>query len=427
MKENKFFVLFLILMINTLVLLAQEKEFSRTVFNDDILFTEVNPVHPFGIFTLDRPFYFGSFNKRGAKFSIGYSMGNIWHPEASIQYPKNITEKQKQEINEISAFGRSSYFIQNQISFEEKTLSTDGVIQNLSFTYLWQLEKKGSLIFKLNTHSLSSGSSAIYFLASDTFIEKVHDLFVHDNFGRHQFYFDRAHIEFIDEDKRKLRIDDGDVFLGTFDVHYYKPLWRVQKENIYHSFQLGSHLAIPLNKYFTKVAGGVSGAFLVKMNFTPKYGIDLGGDFALIIPSLLSFGESVRIIDKNLRKTAKLYFANNFSLKNNNSISFGFVGNYQDGLLKGYIYSSNQDKYQDLGITILGKGDIWEGYEVKEVYHHAKLTPASMYFFSVKIYAFIEYKLPKSKFAFSFGEDMKALNNAPDVQYGFRYTRNIGK
>jgi hypothetical protein len=25
------------------------------------------------------------------------------------------------------------------------------------------------------------------------------------------------------------------------------------------------------------------------------------------------------------------------------------------------------------------------------------------------------------------GEDMQALNNAPDIQYGFRYTINIGK
>lgn len=428
MKDVKFYLLSLIYMISTTGLMAEEDELAKSIMNDDILFTEVNPIHPFGIFTLDRPLYFGTFSQRGAKFSIGYSFGNTWHPKASIQYPYNITELQRQEINGISAFGRSNYFLQNQIPFGEKTLSTDGIIQNLSFTYLWQLEKKGSFIFKLNTHLLSSGTSFIHYLASDKFIEKTHDFFgVHDNFGRNQFYFDRAHIEFIDEDKRKIRIDDGGVFMSTFDVHYYKPLWRIQKKSIYHSFQFGSHMALPLNKYFTKVGGGISGAFLLKKIFTPKFNLVFGSDFALIVPSLLSFGESVKIIDKNVRKTAKLYIAPNFPLKNNKAISFGLVGNYQDGLLKGYIFSRDQDKYKDLGVTVLGKGDVWEGYDVKEVYHHAKLTPASMYFFSVKLYVFIEYKLRKSKFAFSFGEDMQALNNAPDVQYGFRYTIDLGK
>ena len=428
MKEVKFYVLLLIYMITALGLMAKEEELSKSFFNDDILFTEVNPIHPFGIFTLDRPLYFGTFSQRGSRFSIGYTFGNTWHPQASIHYPQHITEQQRQEINGRDAFGRSKYFLQNQIPFEEKTLSTDGIIQNLSFTWLWQLEKKGSFIFKLSTHLLSSGTPFVHYLASDTFIEKVHDLFgVHDNFGRRQYYFDRAHIEFIDEDKREIRIDDGETFMSTFDVHYYLPVWRIQKKKIYHSFQFGSHIAIPFNKYFTKVGGGFSGAFSLKAILTPRFNIAFGSDFALIVPSLLPFGESVKIIDNNFRKTAKLYFAPSFPLKKNKAISFGLVVNYQDGLLKGHILSPYQDKYQDLGITILRKGDVWEGYDVKEVFHHAKLTPASMYFYSIKLYAFIEYKLRKSKFAFSLGEDMQTTNNAPDIQYGFRYSIDIGK
>lgn len=429
MKEVKCYVLFLIYMITTVSLMAEEKESTKSVFNDDILFTEVNPLHPFGIFTLDLPLYFGTFTQRGSKFSIAYSFGNTWHPAASIQYPYNITEQQRQEINERSAFGRKNYFLQNQVPFEEKTFSSDGVIQNLSFTWLWQLEKNGSFIFKLNTNFLSSGTSFVHYLASDNVIEKTHDLFgVHDNFGRHQYYFDRAHIEFIDENNRELRIDDGDAFMSTFDVHYYKPLWRIQKNKTYHSFQFGSHLAIPFNKYYTKVGGGISGAFFLKQIFTSKFNIGFGCDFGLIVPSLFSFGESVNIIDNKFRKSAKLYIAPGFPLKKeNNAISFGLVANYQDPLLDGYIFSRSQDMYQDLGITVLRKGDVWEGYEVEEVYHHAKLTPASMYFFSIKLYVFVEYKFGKSKFAINLGEDMQALNNAPDVQYGFRYTIDIGK
>jgi hypothetical protein len=215
--------------------------------------------------------------------------------------------------------------------------------------------------------------------------------------------------------------------MSTFDVHYYVPIWRTQKTKIYHSFQFGSHVAIPFNQYFKKAGGGISGAFALKAILTPRFNLSFGSDFALIVPSFITFGESVKMIDNNFRKTAKLVFAPNFSFKQKKSLSFGLVVNYQDGLLKGHISSPKQDQYQDLGISILRKGDVWEGYDVKEVFHHAKLTPASMYFYSIKLYAFIEYKWRKSKFAFNVGEDMQTTNNAPDIQYGFSYSLDIGR
>ena len=154
---------------------ARDTDTIPSIFKDDILFTEVNPLHPFGIFTLDHPFYMGTYTKRGSKFSVGYSMGNNWHPQSTIYYPQNLTSRQRTDVNRILYTDRPYYFFLNHIPVEQKTFSSDGVLQNLSFTYLWKLGKKGSFIFKLNTHLLSEGTAFVHYLASDNFIEWFHD------------------------------------------------------------------------------------------------------------------------------------------------------------------------------------------------------------------------------------------------------------
>lgn len=407
---------------------AHKNDTIRSVFNDDLMFTEVNPVHPFGIFTLDMPFYMGTFKNKGNKFSMGYTMGNNWHPQSSIYYPQSLTDEQRVEVNSLYMTQRPYYFYLHRIPVESKTYSSDGVLQNLSFTYLWQLGKKGSFIFKLNTHLLSGGTAAIHHLASDDFIEWFHDqINLHDNFGRYQYIFNRAHIAFEDENNKSIRIDKGEAFLGTFDVHYYRPIWRQVNRASYHSFQMGVHMAIPFNKYYPKVAGGISGTFLYRKKITPRFYTDLGADFSVVHHSLISLKETVHMIDKDFRNSAKSYLSFNFVSKKNRVFYFGLINNYQDPFLKGYIFSHNQDKYDDLGVYFLQPGNVWEGYEIKEVFRHAKLTAASMYFFSVKSYVFMGFKAAKGDFSFNVGEDYFSVNNAPDIQYGFRYTRSFGK
>ncbi|HCR89934.1 MAG TPA: hypothetical protein DIW50_05645 [Prolixibacteraceae bacterium] len=418
----------LLLLVSFQSLSAREKDTIPSIFKDDLLFTEVNPVHPFGIFTLDHPFYIGTFNKKGSKFTVGYSRGNNWHPQSTVYYPEYLNTRQRIEVNSLYMTQRPYYFFLNQIPVEYKTFSSDGVLQNLSFTYLWQLGKKGSFIFKLNTHLLSGGTAAIHHLASDDFIEWFHDrVGLHDNFGRYQYIFDRAHIAFKDENNESIRIDEGDTFLGTLDLHYYRPLWRTVNPASYHTFQLGAHIALPLNKYYQKVAGGISGAFLYRKKFSPGFYADLGVDFQITHHSLVSLKETVNIIDHDFRSSAKSYLSFNFVSKKDRVFYFGVMNNYQDSFLDGYIFSHSQDKYDDLGVAFLQPGEVWEGFEVKEQFKHAKLTAASMYFFSVKSYIFMGFKAAKGDFSFNVGEDYFSVNNAPDIQYGFQYTRTFGK
>lgn len=397
------------------------------VFREDVFFNDVNPLHPFGIFTLSTPFYVGTFNNRGGKFSVNYTMANIWHPQATVYYPQNLTQEQRAEVNELFYTKRPAYFTKNNIDTKDKTFSTDGVLQNINLSYLWQMEKKGTLLFKLNTYVLSGGSFPLQYPASDDFIEWVHDeLGKDDNFGRRLFPFDQAHIEFTDENNKTIRINKGNTFLGTLDVHYFYPVWRVNNPHSYHTFQVGGHLATPLNKYYQKVSGGLSATLFYRKQIWPRFSMDISLNGMVTASNLLTIKESANIIDKEIRNSAKLYIGANFYKPSKDRTFYvGILNNYQDPYLKGYIFSRSQDKYQDLGVSFLKAGDTWEGEEVKKTFDLPKLTPASMYFFSVKTYLIFGRKTGKEDFTFTIGEDVLSVNNAPDIQFGFNYTRAL--
>ena len=246
-----------------------------------------------------------------------------------------MTPAQQTEANSMYMTQRPDYFISQGIATKQKTFSTDGVLQNLSLTYLLQRGKKGSFIFKINSHLLSGGGAPIHYLASDKFIEKFHTwVGLEDNFGRKQFAFNRAQIRYQDENGKQIQIDKGNAFLGTFDVNYYKPLWQKEKRASYYSVQLGAHLTLPLNKFYPKVAGGVSTSLLFRKKIVPCFYTDLAGDFSLSHYSLLSFGDAINMINKDIRISAKTYLAINFVSKKNKVFSFGLANTYQDAFFE---------------------------------------------------------------------------------------------
>lgn len=426
MKNSKKTIFFLFFIVSNL-LFAQKNEALSVVFSDNILLTEVNPLHPLGIFTIDYPFYIGTFNKKDTKISAAYSMGNNWHPKATIYYPQNLIDQQREDVNNLFYFNRPAYFEEHGIETKIKSYSADGVLQNLSVTYLWQLAQSGTFIFKLNAHLLSGGSSPVHYLAGDRFISWSHDLVgLHNNYGRCDYMFDQAHIEFVDENNKKIRIDRGTAFLGTFDVHYYRSLWKRENSRSCCAFQVGAHVALPLNNYYSKVAGGVSGAFLYRKQMTPTFSADFGLDFQLSHHSLIHFGDNAEFIDLEVRKSAKQYLAFNFRSNRNGQVYYiSVINNYQDPYLNGYMFSLGQDKYADLGASFLQPGDVWEGYTLQKSIVQSKLTVAALCFFSIKTYLILGFKTDNADFSFTIGEDKISVNNAPDIQYGFRYTQTL--
>ncbi|GLB48760.1 hypothetical protein [Neptunitalea lumnitzerae] len=398
-----------------------------TIFKHAVFLNNVNPLHPFGIFTIDAPLYVGTFTKKRHQFSASYDLGNIWHPQSTVYYPKNLTPTQKQEINKLYFTQRPKYFLDNDIETEEKTFSTDGVLQRLRVSYLLELEKKGSLLVTLNTHWLSGGNFPLMYPASDQFIEEVHDLIgKEDNFGRRLYPFNKAHIEFIDENNNSIRIDKGSAFLGTLDTHYWLPIWQSATKKHHASLQAGGHLGIPLNSYYPKVSGGISATAFYRQGFGTNFTMDFTLQGLTTHHALVNLGDAPKLIDRDLRNSFKLYMGCNFyKSKKNKTFFVGILNNYQDAYLKGYIYSGSQDQYENLGVSILRASDTWEGEDINSVFPLSKLTSASMYFFSIKTYFLIGTRSKKGDFNFTIGEDILSINNAPDIQYGISYSYNL--
>lgn len=406
---------------------AQEASPEQNPFANELLLTEINPMHAFGILTFNTPLYIGNFKTKSTKFSVGYSFGNTWHPQSTVYYPQNLTPEQKLAINSLYITDRPQYFNDQGIETRQKTFSTDGVLQNLSFTYLLQREKEGSLLFKLNTFLLSGGGSPVHYLASDKFIEKFHSRFgVEDNFNRKLFDFDLAKIHYEDENGKQINIEKGQAFLGTLDVNYYNSIYQLEKRTTLFSLQGGAHVTLPLNQYYPEVAGGLSLSTLFRQKIYPKFYTELAGEFTASHYSLVSLGKSINMIDRDIRLSGKLLFSFNWISKRDGMFTIGLLNNYQDAFLKGYIFCDTQDKYQELGVAYLKAGEIWDGKVVPQPVRLSKLTAASMYFFSIKSYLVIGLKGEKYDFMFTAGEDYLVVNNAPDIQWGFQLARRIG-
>ncbi len=401
---------------------AQIDDDFNEVLQVPLFFSEVNPESPAGIFSLDLPFYFSGDNDLKEEFSFGYSMGNTWHPQASFVYPQNITQGQRAQVEPIPMYLRPQYFELAGIETQEKVFHSDGVLQHFRFAYLknWRHQ---SLILNVNIHMLAGGSSPVNFLVSDGLIEAFHSSFgVEDNFGRRLFPFNRASIEFTDETGKSIRKDKGDVFLGVIDLHYYRSLFRVNSTKWQFDSQLSAHLSVPLNNLHSYVIPGISAGFRVDRLLGAKSSFTVALDGGVVDQTFLKMGDGLNFIDWKYRKQAKAYMGVNFISKKKNTTVIGILTNYQDPLMKGYYFTMDQMGYHEIGVQFLEEGDIWEGQPISQMFRLAKLTPASLYYFSLKSYLVLGFHKNGRKLNVYLGEDLISVNNAPDIQLGFQYS-----
>jgi hypothetical protein len=286
------------------------------------------------------------------------------------------------------------------------------------------MKRKGTFIFNLNIHILAGGNSPLHYPASDKLIEEIHSAIgSEDNFGRKLYPFNSADISFEDEEGNNIRVSKGSSFLGTLDTHYYYPLYLKNNKASSHTLQVGGHIAIPLNNYSPEVSGGFSATYFFRKKKTKTFSADVSLNGLLTHNAWVSLNtNTTNITDRNLRKNAKFYLGFNlYKPFKDRTFYLGLLNNYQDAFLEGSIYSTSQDEYENLGVRYLSAGDTWEGVTIEEPFNHSKLTPASMYFFSIATYLVIGRKTPKGDFSVTIGEDLQLVNNAPDIQYGISY------
>lgn len=416
----------LILNINLVEAQNVKEDSDLSIFTTSVVLTDINPKHPFGSLMTETPFYIGSFKKDVNSLTVNYTMANLWGPEVRMHYPQNLTPQQIEQIAEINwAPSRATYFQDQLIETQTNTFSTDGVLQSLSFNYVIQHKNKGTFIFNLSAFLLSGGGSPLHYLVSDDFIERVHTAIdLEDNFGRKLYPYNRANIYFKDRRGREFNISNGSFYLGTLDTHYYHSIYRKEKEKSVHSLQVGGHLTLPLNSYYQKVSVGLSSSLSYRQMLSNRTWLDLGLEGLLTKNDLITLNDqTAQLTDAPFRKNVKLFLGFNIKNKRKNKLFyFGFLTNYQDFLLEGSSLDNLQIEYETLGVEYLSPADTWNGVVIQNEFNKNKLTPASMYYFSLKTYFIFGWKTVKSDLNFILGNDLKAVNNAPDFQIGIGYT-----
>ena len=421
MKE-RFVLLFLFVHCLLSPLFAQLDDDSTQILQLPLFYSEINPESPIGIFSLDLPFYFPVEKSIKNQLSIAYSMGNIWHPQAHLYYPQNLTSRQKRVVDNMYMTLRPEYFEILEIETKEKMFQSDGVLQHLKFTYINTWTSKHSLIVNFNIHQLSGGQSWCNFLVSDEFIEAFHsNLAIEDNYGRRLFPFNRATIQFDDEYGNSFRKEKGDVFLSVLDAHYYRQLYHFKNENWHFDSQVGAHLSVPLNQFHPYVIPGISFGFRTDFKLGANSSFTYALDGGITDQTFMKVGEGVHAIDWKYRKHARSFIGFNMISRKKNVTVFGVLVNYQDPLMKGYYFTWDQTGYNDIGIEFLEEGDLWEGEPISQEFYLAKITPAALYYFSVKTYLIFGFHKNGREFNVYCGEDLFSVNNAPDIQFSFQY------
>ena len=418
----RFRFLTLILLLPAFVARSQDVEEQNRMLQLPIYFSGINPDHAIGIFALDLPFYFPADDNPQNQFSLSYTMANTWHPQAWFYYPQNLTAEQQKVNSELYMTWRPTYFETIGAETKVKTFQSDGVLQHFRFAWIRKWKEKNSFILNMNAHLLSGGGSPLHYLVSDHFIEAFHSSFaVDDNYGRKLYPFNKANIQFIDEDGNKYRKDKGDWFTSVIDMHYYRQLYSRNTANTHILANGGLHLSLPLNSLHRYIIPGLSVGFRLDKLTSEKTSITLGGDLGITNPTFFKTGSSVKTIDQSFRQAYKIYFGANVAVSRKSVLQFGLLNNIQGALMKGGNNNWGQEGYDQIGIQFLEAGDIWEGEEISQEFWLARITPASLYYFSYKAYFVIGWQRKQHQFNFYIGEDFFYINNAPDFQIGFEY------
>jgi len=404
---------------------AQEEEKDNNgLLSSPLFFTEINPEHPAGIFSLDVPFYFSPAEDESHELSFGYSMGNTWNPQVSICSPQGMTDFQKKVTNDLLIEERPYYFLMDNIIMNKKMYQSDAVLEHFHFTYL-RKKGKSSLIFNVNVHWLSGGKSFVNYFVSDHFLEWFHSHFaIEDNFGRKLFPFNEAFFEFDDGNGNVYKKDCGDVFLTISDLHYYRNLFRKKFKNSQFCVQTSGHLSIPMNSFHAYLIPGISLGLRYDFLSGLRNSFTLAIEGAETFPNFMKMGSAMNFINTKYREQINFYFGLNRLIKKDCYFNFGILNNFQGSLMKG-LYDDGEGKP---GLFYLSKGDIWKGNVMTGRFPLNKFSYNALYKSSCKTFFILGFrKVKRNSFHLYVGEDFFCFNNAPDFQVGFQYSFNIDR
>jgi len=400
---------------------TQEKVEQNDILDIPLFFTEINPEHPSGVFSLNIPFYFSFGNKNSQKLSFGYSMGNVWNPQVNIYYPQKMTAFQNKFASSLTKTERAYYFMEDNIEMKKKMYQSDAVLEHLHLTYL-KKKGKNSFVFNINIHWISGGKSPVNYFVSDNFLEWFHSHFaVEDNFGRKIFPYNESFFEFDDENGNKYSKGRGDVFLTVSDLHYYRNVFEKKTSRSQFCVQTSGHLSVPVNSFHSYLIPGISLGLRYDFLFGLRNSFTLAFESAETFPCFMKMGSDMNFIDKRYREQINLYFGWNRLLKKDCYFNLSILNNYQGPLMR-------DNEEGKIGVGYLHEGDVWKGNVIPGGFPLNKFSYDALYKPSCKTFFILGYmKVKGNSFRLYVGEDFFCFNNAPDFQVGFQYSFSIDR
>ncbi len=149
-----------------------------------------------------------------------------------------------------------------------KIYGADGVIRSGRLQYTTRITDAQEVEVALNMFMLVNGGSWADFLVSDTLIEAFHTSYGEDDlFDRRQNGLNKAGIIFRDRDRNVMKLNDGDLFLGTVDIGTTKYVDLIKNERVLLTLNFGAFAGIPLNSFNSHLAlgGSVGSALSVRL------------------------------------------------------------------------------------------------------------------------------------------------------------------
>jgi len=398
-------ILFLFLLINSFLGFTQQIE-KNGIDKPSTLTT-----HHFGIFSSRINTNFKINPPKTATLNFSLESGNTFHPFLEMYLPKDPAVREA--LSQVNWFDRNFTFIDQETTpADYENIVIDAVIKGFRVDYNFKLNDQNELGITLRSYLITKGKYPFSFFTSDESLEWFHSNIAggEDPFGRRYYGLNQVNFKYTDRNGRVLELDNGDFFMGGFEVnHYYYPEFLINKKrNLF--FNFGSHLGINTSKFNPSVDLGVSA------NVVKNIPLKNGNEF--------NFGLGLNVLRKNIInfKNDGIDLGNNKFLgilegeleytkytRKGNYHAFGI--DYQ--IQTRYFKVKEADYYKLIGL--------WQ--EINAGWHNGFST---LYQNSSNWTVLYTYGTPNYKLTLCLKEDL-LVNNAPDVQTGVSLKIPISK
>lgn len=320
---------------------------------------------------------------------------NIWLPAANGYLPQD--PEVIRSLRDVPFFTKGLRFDSRRSPALKKSLSADGVLRGFHTQVRLPVQKRSELKLGFNFYLLDGGRAPFSLWTNDGFIEWIHDNLtnINDPFGRREFAFNQAQIQFTDEENRSLNLEKGSITPANFTVNFkHYPAIAIPWLSAAAQMQLGFNTA-SFNRSLDLGGGGSAN---IKLWHTERYRFTWSSGFTLLYQGVVENNKAVTLAKKDVLWDLKSQLLFQQKLRNGRGWGFSVI----------YTYSSAYYPKKELNDLVI------TGNRFTSHWHH---TITHLYRSQRALYLAAHYKWKQFSLYGYLREDIP-VNNAPDAQTG---------